>query len=103
MFDRVATKARHTHLLHCRVDVEVHERAELSLRPEVQLGVPALLVDAEFKLDFAVVRVSELRDGDDVLGDCREFLARCFRDFGQNEDDERMRRVGFVDAVNQDP
>lgn len=90
-----------THLLYSGVNIEVDEGAELSLSPEVQFRIAALLVDPEFELDLAVVRVGELLDGDHVLCDLGELLPCCLRHFWQDEDDKRMRRLCLVDAVNQ--
>lgn len=65
-----------TDFLHRGVDIDVDDAFVLCLSPEMQLGVATLLVDTGLELDFALVRVRELIDGYDDVGDDFEFTFR---------------------------
>jgi len=98
---RRESKRGGTHLDDGRVDVEVDHRLELGLGPQVELAVPALLVDAELELDLALVRVRELVDRDHVVGEEAQVLPCGLGDMGEGEDDDGMRRAGLAQRVDE--
>jgi len=99
---RRESKRGGTHLDDGRVDVEVDHRLELGLGPQVELAVPALLVDAELELDLALVRVRELVDRDHVVGEEAKVLPCGLGDMREGEDDDGMRGAGLAQRVDED-